>query len=52
MKKTLLLLVALVLGVAGMASAQTMSPLGIWTNAEKKPRLKFTAAATTSAAKL
>ncbi|MDB5236662.1 MAG: peptide protein [Hymenobacter sp.] len=36
MKKTLLLLVVLVLGVAGMASAQTMSPLGVWTNAEKK----------------
>lgn len=36
MKKNLLLLVALVLGLAGMASAQTMSPLGVWTNAEKK----------------
>ena len=36
MKKTLLLLVALVLGLTRMASAQTMSPLGIWTNAEKK----------------
>ncbi|MBF9238817.1 DUF2147 domain-containing protein [Hymenobacter sp. BT683] len=36
MKKTLLLLVALVLGVASFASAQSMSPLGIWTNSEKK----------------
>ena len=36
MKKTLLLLVALVLGVARMASAQTMSPLGVWMNSEKK----------------
>ena len=36
MKKTLLLLVAIVLSVAGMASAQTMSPLGTWTNSEKK----------------
>ena len=36
MQKTLLLLVALVLGIARMASAQTMSPLGVWTNAEKK----------------
>ena len=36
MKKTLLLLVALVLGISRMASAQTMSPIGIWTNTEKK----------------
>ena len=36
MKKTLLLLVAIVLSVAGLASAQTMSPLGTWTNSEKK----------------
>jgi uncharacterized protein (DUF2147 family) len=36
MKKTLFLFVALVLGITRMASAQTMSPLGIWTNAEKK----------------
>ena len=36
MKKNLLLLVALVLGLAGMASAQTTSPLGVWTNTEKK----------------
>ena len=36
MKKTLLLLVAIVLSVAGMASAQTISPLGTWTNSEKK----------------
>lgn len=36
MKKTLLLLVTLVLGVAGLASAQSMSPLGIWTNSDKK----------------
>ena len=36
MKKTLLLVFALVLGVTGLASAQSMSPLGIWTNSEKK----------------
>ncbi len=36
MKKTLLLLVALVLGLSRLASAQTMSPLGVWTNSEKK----------------
>ena len=36
MKKTLLLIFALVLGAARMASAQSMSPLGIWTNSEKK----------------
>jgi len=36
MKKKLLLLVALVLSVARMASAQTMTPLGVWTNSEKK----------------
>lgn len=36
MKKTLLLCLTLLLGVLGAASAQTLSPLGIWTNAEKK----------------
>ncbi|OGX86874.1 DUF2147 domain-containing protein [Hymenobacter glacialis] len=36
MKKTLLFVFALVLGLTSMASAQTMSPLGIWTNSEKK----------------
>ena len=36
MKKTLLLFVLFVLGAARMASAQTMTPLGVWTNAEKK----------------
>ena len=36
MKKTLFFLVLLVLGAARMAAAQTMSPLGMWTNAEKK----------------
>ena len=36
MKKKLLLLVALVLSVTRMASAQTMTPLGVWTNSEKK----------------
>ena len=36
MKKNLLLLVALVLGAARVASAQTQSPIGVWTNAEKK----------------
>ncbi|GAA4386955.1 DUF2147 domain-containing protein [Hymenobacter koreensis] len=35
MKKLFLCLVML-LGVAGYASAQTLSPLGIWTNSEKK----------------
>lgn len=36
MKKKLLLLLVLVFGAAGLASAQTMSPLGVWTNSEKK----------------
>lgn len=36
MKKPLLLLVALMLGAARLASAQTLSPLGLWTDAEKK----------------
>ena len=36
MKKTLFLLVALCLGSARFASAQTLSPLGIWMNSEKK----------------
>jgi uncharacterized protein (DUF2147 family) len=36
MKKSLLLLVALVLGLSRLASAQTLSPLGVWTNSEKK----------------
>ncbi len=36
MKKTLLFVFALVLGLTSMASAQSMSPLGIWTNSEKK----------------
>jgi uncharacterized protein (DUF2147 family) len=37
MYKSLLLLLALWLGVASQsAQAQTLSPLGIWTNAEKK----------------
>ena len=35
MKKKLLLFVVLVLGVARMASAQTMTPLGVWTDVEK-----------------
>ena len=36
MKKPLLLLLFLALGVARMASAQTLSPLGVWTNSERK----------------
>ena len=34
--KKLFLCLALLLGVVGLASAQTLSPLGIWTNSEKK----------------
>lgn len=36
MKKSLLLLLFLALGIARMAAAQTQSPLGVWTNSEKK----------------
>jgi uncharacterized protein (DUF2147 family) len=36
MKKTLFLCLALLLGFTGIASAQKLSPLGIWTNEEKK----------------
>ncbi|MGY2134847.1 DUF2147 domain-containing protein [Hymenobacter sp. HD11105] len=36
MKKTLFLCLALLLRLSGLASAQTLSPLGVWTNAEKK----------------
>ncbi|MGI4886700.1 MAG: DUF2147 domain-containing protein [Janthinobacterium lividum] len=36
MKKLLFLLVVLVLAGSRLASAQTLSPLGVWTNAEKK----------------
>ncbi len=36
MKKFLFLLVVLALAGARLASAQTQSPLGVWTNAEKK----------------
>ncbi|RTQ52583.1 DUF2147 domain-containing protein [Hymenobacter gummosus] len=35
MQKLLLSLV-LLLGISGIVSAQTMSPLGVWTNSEKK----------------
>ena len=35
MKKSLLLLVFLVMGMAQLVSAQTTTPLGIWTNADK-----------------
>jgi uncharacterized protein (DUF2147 family) len=35
MKKFLSLLAALVLGISCLASAQTLSPLGNWTNADK-----------------
>ncbi|AYA36468.1 DUF2147 domain-containing protein [Hymenobacter oligotrophus] len=34
--KKLLLCLALLLGFVGLASAQTLSPLGVWTNSEKK----------------
>ncbi|MCC2544973.1 DUF2147 domain-containing protein [Hymenobacter sp. BT175] len=36
MKKTLFVCLLLLLGITGMASAQKLTPLGIWTNAEKK----------------
>lgn len=36
MKKSLFLFFAFLLGAVGFASAQTLSPLGIWTNSEKK----------------
>lgn len=36
MKKTLFLCLILLLGIGHWASAQTLSPLGVWTNAEKK----------------
>lgn len=36
MKKFLFLSFAFLLGFAGLASAQTLSPLGTWTNSEKK----------------
>ena len=37
MKKTVLLCLALLLAtLTNLASAQTLSPLGVWTNAEKK----------------
>jgi uncharacterized protein (DUF2147 family) len=41
MKKTLLFLFLMVLGIARMASAQTMTPLGVWTNAEKKANFEI-----------
>ncbi|KUG07695.1 DUF2147 domain-containing protein [Solirubrum puertoriconensis] len=34
--KKLLLCLAFLLGFVGVASAQTLSPLGVWTNSEKK----------------
>ena len=34
--KKLFLCLALLLGVVGLASAHSLSPLGIWTNSEKK----------------
>jgi len=36
MKKTLFLCLALLLGFTGIAAAQKLSPLGLWTNSEKK----------------
>lgn len=36
MKKTLFLCLTMLLGFTGLASAQKLSPLGIWTNEEKK----------------
>lgn len=36
MKKILFLSLSFLLGLAGLASAQTLSPLGTWTNSEKK----------------
>ena len=36
MKKSLFLFVALWLGATALASAQSLSPLGIWTNSDRK----------------
>ena len=36
MKNTLMLFVALLLGFSHLSRAQSLSPLGVWTNAEKK----------------
>ncbi|RSK24050.1 DUF2147 domain-containing protein [Hymenobacter metallilatus] len=36
MKKILFLCLSLFLGLVGAASAQSLSPLGVWTNSEKK----------------
>ena len=36
MKKFVILSIALLFGLIGSVSAQTLSPLGVWTNAEKK----------------
>ncbi|GGG51548.1 DUF2147 domain-containing protein [Hymenobacter sp. 5516J-16] len=36
MKKILFLCLGMFLGLLGAASAQSLSPLGVWTNAEKK----------------
>jgi uncharacterized protein (DUF2147 family) len=36
MKKTLFLCLTLLLGYSGLASAQSLTPLGVWTNSEKK----------------
>lgn len=36
MTKNLFFLIALMFGLTSLASAQTMSPLGVWTNSERK----------------
>ncbi|MBT9392439.1 DUF2147 domain-containing protein [Hymenobacter sp. NST-14] len=36
MKHFIILSIALLFGLIGSASAQTLSPLGVWTNADKK----------------
>ncbi|TGD80476.1 DUF2147 domain-containing protein [Hymenobacter wooponensis] len=41
MKKTLLLCLTLLLGVLGAASAQSLSPLGVWTDGEKKAQFEI-----------
>ncbi|MBC6990083.1 MULTISPECIES: DUF2147 domain-containing protein [Hymenobacter] len=41
MKKTLLLCLTMLLGFVGVASAQTLSPLGVWTNGEKKANFEI-----------
>jgi len=41
MKKVLFLCLFMLLGAVGVVSAQTMSPLGVWTNSEKKANFEI-----------